>query len=174
VNGDPGRGSRVGRYAALAAVIGGVVLLALLLFTGGGGYTVTARFINAGQLVKGSVVDIGGVNAGSIKGFEITDDGQVDVELGIDEQHAPLREGTEAVIRQNGLGSPANRYVQLMLPGEDEAGAAIEDGGLIGVDDTTTNVELDQFFNTLDKHHRHGLAGERAQLGKVGPQRPDR
>ena len=85
------------------------MLLAFLFFVGGGGYTVTARFINAGQLVRGSTVDIGGVNAGSVKGFEITDSGQVDVELEVDDEYAPLRVGTRAVIRQNGLGSPAGR-----------------------------------------------------------------
>jgi phospholipid/cholesterol/gamma-HCH transport system substrate-binding protein len=146
----------VARFAALVAVIGGVVLLALLLF-GGSGYTVTARFMNAGQLVKGSVVDIGGVNAGSVTGFEITEDGQVDVELSVDEDHAPLRQGTRAVIRQNGLGSPASRYVQLMLPSATEAGGEIDDGGVIGIDKTTTNVELDQFFSIFDKRTRQSL-----------------
>jgi phospholipid/cholesterol/gamma-HCH transport system substrate-binding protein len=102
-------------------------------------------------------VDIGGVNAGTVKGFEITDRGQVDVELEVGEDHAPLREGTKAVIRQNGLGSPANRYVQLMLPSEDEAGEEIADGGFIPIDKTTTNVELDQFFSIFDRRTRRSL-----------------
>ena len=144
------------RFAALAAVIGGVVLLVLLFF-GGGGYTVHARFINAGQLVTGSQVDIGGVNAGTVKAFEITDSGQVDVELEIAEEYEPLRVGTRAVIRQNGLGSPASRYVQLMLPSENEAGGEIEDGGRIAIDKTTTNVELDQFFSIFDRRTRQSL-----------------
>ena len=138
-------------------MIGGVVLLGLLFFGGSGGYTVSARFINAGQLVRGSVVDIGGVNAGTVKGFQITDAGQVDVELEVDEEFAPLRVGTRAVIRQNGLGSPANRYVQLMLPSEDEAGEDIEDGGRIAIEKTSTNVELDQFFSIFDKRTRQSL-----------------
>jgi phospholipid/cholesterol/gamma-HCH transport system substrate-binding protein len=150
-------GSRAARYAALAAAIGAVVLLALLFFAGGGGYTVKARFINAGQLVRGSTVDVGGVNAGSVKGFEITDSGQVDVELEVDDRYTPLREGTRAVIRQNGLGSPASRYVQLLLPPEDQAGDDIEDGGRISIDKTTTNVELDQFFSIFDRRTRQSL-----------------
>ena len=133
------------------------MLLALLFFGGGGGYTVHARFINAGQLVTGSQVDIGGVNAGTVKGFEITDAGQVDVELEVDEEYEPLRVGTRAVIRQNGLGSPASRYVQLMLPSENEAGGEIPDGGRIPIDKTTTNVELDQFFSIFDRRTRQSL-----------------
>jgi phospholipid/cholesterol/gamma-HCH transport system substrate-binding protein len=157
--------------AAVAAVAGAIVLLGFMLFGGGSGYTVKARFINAGQLVKGSLVDIGGVNAGTVKGFEITDDGQVEVELGVDERYEPLRVGTKAVIRQNSIGSPANRYVQLMLPSEDQAGEDIADGGLIPVDRTTTNVELDQFFSIFDKRTRQSLqdfyrGGQRQYAGR--------
>jgi len=58
------------------------------------------------------------------------------------------------VIRPTGQTSVAGRYVQLMLPPESEAGDAIPDGGLIEDDHTTTNVEIDQFFNMLDKRTR--------------------
>ena len=125
------RPSGVARFAALAAVLAAAVLAGLLLFGGGDGYTVTARFINAGQLVKGNQVDVAGTEAGIVKDFEITDDGQADVTLEIDEKYAPLRAGTRAVIRQGGQASPANRYVQLMLPAEPEAGTEIRDGGRI-------------------------------------------
>ena len=41
--------------AALGAVIAAVTLVAIVLFGGGsGGYEVTAKFINAGQIVKGN------------------------------------------------------------------------------------------------------------------------
>ena len=52
------RSSGVARIAALVAVLIAATLTGLLLFGGGDGYTVTARFINAGQLVKGNVVDL--------------------------------------------------------------------------------------------------------------------
>ncbi len=53
--------SGIGRVAAIGAVIAAVVLVRIVLFGGGGGgYTVTAKFINAGQLVKGNPVQIGG------------------------------------------------------------------------------------------------------------------
>ena len=60
--------SGVGRAAALAAVIAAVVLVAVLLFGGGGsGYTVTADFLNAGQLVNGNPVQTGGAPIGSVE-----------------------------------------------------------------------------------------------------------
>jgi phospholipid/cholesterol/gamma-HCH transport system substrate-binding protein len=54
--------SGIGRIAALGAVIAAIALVAIVLFSGaGGGYTVTARFLNGGQLVKGNPVQAGGV-----------------------------------------------------------------------------------------------------------------
>ena len=106
--------SGVGRIAALAAV---VAAIALVLFGGGeGGYTVTARFLNGGQLVKGNPVQTGGVPIGSVKDIKITDDGQAAVTMKIDGDHAPLRQGTRAQIKQFSRSGIANRYVDLTFP----------------------------------------------------------
>ena len=55
--------SAIGRVAAVGAVIAAIVLVGLILFGGAGvgGYKVKARFLNAGQLVKGNPVQVGGV-----------------------------------------------------------------------------------------------------------------
>jgi phospholipid/cholesterol/gamma-HCH transport system substrate-binding protein len=143
--------------AALAAVIGAIVVAALLLFGGGGGYTVKLRFLNAAQLVKGNVVDIGGTEAGLVKGFAITPEGQAEVEIEVDDKYAPLRRGTKAQIRVAGQTSVAGRYIQLMLPPENQAGENIPDGGLIGTDSTTTNVDIDQFFSIFDPKTRRSI-----------------
>ena len=156
---DPPVTSHVARVAAFAAVAAATVLLALLFFGGGGGYTVNARFINAGQLVKGNLVEIGGTKAGTVQGFQVTPEGEVVVKLDIDERYRPLRRGTRAIIRAGSLSSVANRYIELHLPSEDDAGRGIPDGGLIDKDHTTTGVELDQFFNIFDKQTRKGLRG---------------
>ena len=147
----------VARLAALAALIGAIVLLAMLLFGGGENYTVKVRFINAAQLVKGNVVDIGGTDAGLVKGFRITPDGMAEVEIEVDEKYTPLREGTRAQIRSAGQTSVSGRYVQLMLPPENEAGDDIEDGGVIDTERTTTNVDIDQFFSIFDPPTRKAI-----------------
>ncbi len=145
--------------AAVIAVLLACAVAAFLLFEGaaGGGYTVKARFISGSQLVKGNHVDIGGTQAGLVKDLEITPDGQAEVTLEVDDRYAPLRHGTRAVIRASGLTSVSGRYVQLMLPAEDEAGDDIPDGGVIGSDHTTTQVDLDQFFNIFDRPTRRSL-----------------
>ena len=52
--------------AALGAVIAAIALVAIVLFgSGGDDYKVKATFANAGQLVKGNPVQVGGVPVGS-------------------------------------------------------------------------------------------------------------
>ncbi|HEV3376439.1 MAG TPA: MlaD family protein [Thermoleophilaceae bacterium] len=136
-------------------MIAAVALVAVLLFGGGGGYAVKAHFLNAGQLVKGNPVQSGGVPIGSVSGIDIAPNGEAEITLEIDEDHAPLRRGTQAAIRQLSQSGIANRYVDLTMPpnGAEE----IPDGGTIGSDDTKTQVDLDQLFNTLDPETRHSL-----------------
>src|SRR5919108_2311450 len=149
--------SAIGRVAAVGAVIAAVVLVGLILFGGGvsGGYRVKARFLNAGQLVKGNPVQVGGVPVGSVKGIRITDDGEAEVDLEIDGDHAPLRRGTRAEIRQFSQSGLANRYIDLSLP--PDSNDEIPDGGVIDTDKTVTQVDLDELFNTLDPPTRKAL-----------------
>jgi phospholipid/cholesterol/gamma-HCH transport system substrate-binding protein len=151
--------SAIGRVAAVGAVIAAIVLVGLILFggTGMGGYKVNARFLNAGQLVKGNPVQVGGVAVGSVKGIRITDDGHAEVELSIDDDHAPLRRGTRAEIRQFSQSGLANRYVDLSLPPDSDD--EIPDGGVIDTDKTVTQVDLDELYNTLDPETRRSLQG---------------
>jgi phospholipid/cholesterol/gamma-HCH transport system substrate-binding protein len=150
--------SGVGRIAAIGAVVAAIALVAIVLFGGAASYSVKADFVNAGQLVKGNPVQIGGVSVGSVGGIKITDDGQAEITLKIKDAHAPLPRGTQATIRQFSLSGIANRYVDLRLPNGDE-GKSIPDGGRIGVEATRTAVDLDQLFNTLDPETRKSLQG---------------
>ena len=148
MGGERKKGSGVARVAAMGAVVAAAVLVALLSFGRGGGYEVTARFLNAGQLVKGNEVQIGGVPAGAVDDIQITDDGRADVTLKIEEKFVPLRMGTRAVIKQRSLSGIANRFVDISLGDGD--GPTIKDGGILGEDSTDTAVELDQLFNLFD------------------------
>ena len=68
----------------------------------------------------------------------------------MDEDHSPLPTGTRAAIRQSSLSGIANRYVDLTFPA---GGARPRDDRRRRADrrrPTTTQVDLDQVFNTLD------------------------
>jgi phospholipid/cholesterol/gamma-HCH transport system substrate-binding protein len=154
------RSSGIGRVAALAAVIAAAVLVAVMLFGGGSDYTVKAQFINAGQLVKGNPVQTGGVPIGSVKSIDITDGGRAVIEFSVDDDHSPLPEGTHVTIRQFSQSGIANRYIDLTFPPAAESkGRTLPDGAYIGEDKTTTAVDLDELFNTLDPPTRKALQG---------------
>jgi phospholipid/cholesterol/gamma-HCH transport system substrate-binding protein len=138
--------------AALVAVI---VVVALLMFAGGSGYTVTATFQNAGQLVTGNYVEVAGRPVGKIQSIALDDHAQAVVTLSVGSGFDPLHEGTTAVIRATSLSGIANRYVELQ-PGPNSA-PEIQSGGQIGADKTQAPVDLDQLFNTLDPKTRKGL-----------------
>ncbi len=124
----------------------------LLLVVGGGStYTVTAEFENASQLVTGNNVNVAGVPVGSVKQISLSDDGQALVKLEIsDSAYTPLPEGTHASVRSRSLSGIANRYVDLALP-TDNTTQKIASGGEITQQNTTSEVDLDQLFNTLDR-----------------------
>ena len=149
--------SGIGRVAAIAAVVAAAVLAGFIIFGGGGGYTVKAYFENANQLVKGNQVELDGTPVGSVKKLAITPNGQAVITLGIDGRYAPLPAGVHATIRQASQSGIANRYVDLQMPATTPNEQHIPDGGQISADDTTTSVDLDQLFNTLDPPTRRAL-----------------
>jgi phospholipid/cholesterol/gamma-HCH transport system substrate-binding protein len=151
--------SVAGRVAAAVAVVAAIVIVGILIFSGGGGYSVRARFENASQLVNGNQVEIGGTPVGSVDGIKITDNGQAEVKMSIDDAFAPLPLDTKAVVRQASQSGIANRYVELELPPGNKDGSrrTIADGGLIPTTSTTTAVDLDQLFNTLDPDTRRSI-----------------
>jgi phospholipid/cholesterol/gamma-HCH transport system substrate-binding protein len=149
--------SGIGRVAAVAAVVAAAVLVGFIIFGGGAGYTVKAYFQNGNQLVKGNQVELDGTPIGSVKDLAITPNGQAVVTLGVDSKYAPLPEGVHATIRQASQSGIANRYVDLTMPPANQRKQTIQDGGEITADNTTTSVDLDQLFNTLDPPTRKAL-----------------
>ena len=137
----------LGRVAAILALVVGVVAVGFLLLGGGEDYTVTAEFQSASQLVKGNQVVIGGKSVGSIQEIALGDHGQALVKFSVSSDYAPLSAGTTAQIHSTSLSSVAGRQIILTLP--PSGGNTIADGGQIPLSQTTSEVDLDQIFNTL-------------------------
>ena len=125
------------------------------MFGDRGSYRVKAVFDNAGQLVRGNQVRVGGQPVGKIADIELDDQANAVVTLQVDDTVAPLHEGTTATIRASSLSGIANRYVSLK-PGPN-SNRKIDDGGHIGADETSAPVDLDALFNSLDAKTREGL-----------------
>jgi phospholipid/cholesterol/gamma-HCH transport system substrate-binding protein len=146
----------IGRGAALAALVIAAIAIAVVLLSSGSSYQVKAVFENASQIVSGDQVDVAGTPVGTVSGISLTPDGNAELTLNIQDSHfRPLHQGTTAVIRQASLSGIANRYVQLDLgPAKNPT---IKNGGMIDRTSTTSTVDLDELFNTLNSATRKGL-----------------
>jgi phospholipid/cholesterol/gamma-HCH transport system substrate-binding protein len=131
------------------------VVVAILLLTGSSKHEYTLVFQSAGQLVKDNDVQVGGRRIGRVADIKLSDKNLAEVRVQVDEPYAPLHLGTTATIRSGSLSGVANRYIALS-PGPNSA-AKLDDGATLGLDRTTTSVDLDQLFNTLDPAARKSL-----------------
>jgi phospholipid/cholesterol/gamma-HCH transport system substrate-binding protein len=147
----------VSRALAVASLVLAIVVLAVILLPGGeGSYTIHAHFTDAGQLVHGDLVEVGGRHVGTVSDLRLTDDGMADVVLSIDDDAVkPLHDGTSAAIRTVGLASVTNRVVELS-PGPPGA-PRIDDGGVLPVSRTRGVVDLDMLLDAVDPKVRRDL-----------------
>src|SRR6185437_1241904 len=126
--GQPPRGTVRSRRASNARIIaiGALALIALivlyLVFGSGGGANYHLIFPEAGQLVRGDQVQVGGVPVGSVTEIELTPDDRAKITIHVDGSLTPLHAGTKAQVRTPSLSSVANRYIQLS-PGPNNARA---------------------------------------------------
>jgi len=141
---------------ALGALLVVVIVVLLLVLAGGGGANYHLLFAEAGQLVRGDQVQVGGVPVGSVTNIELTKSYQARITIHVSGSLVPLHEGTVAEVRVPSLSSVANRYVAL-LPGPNNR-AALADGATLPASDTRPVTDLDQLFNTLNPKTREGLS----------------
>lgn len=140
--------------AALLLVV--AVAVAVLRGAGADPQTVTARFQDAGLLVKGNQVRVGGAVVGTVSDISLGNDGRAAVELRIsDRSSLPLRRGTRAIVRNSSVSSVAGRYVALELGPLDAP--RLPDHAEIATLDTRAAVDFDEFLNTVDGESRRAL-----------------
>jgi phospholipid/cholesterol/gamma-HCH transport system substrate-binding protein len=132
-----------------------VVATAVLMFGAGSGYRVHLTLDNAGQLVKGNQVKVGGRPVGLVEEIELDDDARARIEVSIEDEIAPLHEGSVMTLRATSLSGIANRYLALEPGRNDEP--EIPDGGEVRAEDGREAVDLDQVLNTLDAQTQRDL-----------------
>ena len=148
--------SVIGRVAAIAAIGVALIAVVVILLSGGSDYTVRADFLNASQIVTGDLVQVSGNPIGTVSKIGLTKNGEAQLTLDISNKaYAPLRRGTTATVRELSLSGIASRYVNLQLGSPN--GPEISSGGVIGTASTTSEVDLDEIFNTLNGPTRKGL-----------------
>jgi phospholipid/cholesterol/gamma-HCH transport system substrate-binding protein len=143
------------RAVAVGALVLVVAVVAFAFLRGETGTPYRLRFENAGQLVKGGEVQVGGKRIGSIQDLSLTDDNQAEITIRVKGDVAPLHEGTTADIRATSLSGAANRYITL-VPGPN-SNEELADNAVIAANRTEPIVDIDQLLNALDPKTRRGL-----------------
>ena len=152
--------SQAGTAAARIIGILGVVVVAIavtvIVSRSGPNHTVRADFIDGGQLVNGDLVEVGGLQIGTITKLALTPNSLAEFTLRIDDgRFWPLRRGTIATIRPASLAGITNRYIELTIP--PASAPEIPNGGVIPQTDTRPVVDLDVLLNSLTPPVRSGL-----------------
>ena len=135
------------RTLAVAALVVAVAAVVLIIASSSSTYVLHARFSDAGQLVSGDLVTVGGHDVGSVGPITLTGNGLADVQLDIKNSAIiPLRRDTTATIGQLSLTGVANRFVALS-PGM--GGGAIASGGVLPETQTRGIVDLDTLLDSF-------------------------
>jgi phospholipid/cholesterol/gamma-HCH transport system substrate-binding protein len=142
---------RLPALLALLAAVAAVVYLA----TRSSSYHYRFDFVDAGQLVTGDLVRIGGTPAGTVDSISLTPHGLAQVGVSLDQSFGPLRAGTTAVIRSPGLASVASRYLDISPAPTFKP--ALAGNAVIPTTDTSGIVDVDQVFDALNANTREGL-----------------
>jgi phospholipid/cholesterol/gamma-HCH transport system substrate-binding protein len=144
------------RFAPVGALVLALVAVVVIVAGAGHSYTVRLTFEDAGQLVDGDLVEVGGIPVGTVSSLALTPDGQAWVTVALDrDRFTPLHQGTRASIGTVGLSGVTNRFVAL-APGPVTA-PAIRSGAVIPERDTAPIVDIDELLDSVTPGVRANL-----------------
>jgi phospholipid/cholesterol/gamma-HCH transport system substrate-binding protein len=114
-------------------------------------YEIKVPFNEATQLAQQSDVRISGVSVGKVQNIEESPDGQqAQATIDVEDQYAPIPQGTRAILRTKTL--LGETYVEL-TPGNAD-GAKLPDGATLAKANVAESVQLDEIFRTFNPRTR--------------------
>ncbi len=136
----------------MLVVVAGVIVY---LATRQTSYHYRLDFTDAGQLVTGDLVRIGGTPAGSVDSISLTPNGLAQIGISLNSDYGPLHAGSSATIRSPGLTGVASRYIDISPAPPFKP--TLADNSVISTQSTHGIVDIDELFNALDANTREGL-----------------
>ncbi len=109
-------------------------------------YSVTVQFLDVLDLVPQSGVRVADVPVGRVDEIELNDDWTAEVTVTVNGD-VELPENAVAMIQQTSL--LGEKYVELAAPGGEQPRGRLEDGGLIPLERTNRNVEVEELLGAL-------------------------
>ncbi|MCF8569993.1 MCE family protein [Gordonia sp. HY002] len=154
---------RARAFRATLIKLGTFIVVMLMVLTGlvivfskyqsGSSITYVAMFDSASAMKSGSSVEIAGVEVGTVKSIELTEDNKAHVEFTVNENYR-LPESARALIRYENL--TGDRYLELQ-PGDGDLNTAMAPGDEIPMGRTEPALDLDKLlggfkplFRTMD------------------------
>ena len=113
----PQRGHVLSRILAVGALFAAVAFVIVMFFGDDGGRQYKLLFETGGQLVRGNEVLVAGQKVGTVDSLDLTDDGQAEVTVTMDQ---PIPKAPRRQIRATSLSGIANRYISLQMGPTDE------------------------------------------------------
>src|ERR687894_2309735 len=134
------------------------------------GYRLKVAFPEAATLAEEADVRLAGVNIGKVKQKQLEAKGaRTLVELELDEQFAPIRRDTRAILRQKTL--LGETYVELS-PGGSRA-RMLEDGERLRNEQVEPTTELDEIFAAFDEPTRKAFQDWVKELSRAIEDNPE-
>jgi virulence factor Mce-like protein len=128
------------------------------------GYRFQVAFPNAYNVANTADVRIAGVSVGSVVSKQLEpQDNRTLVTIQMDNQYAPIRRDTQAILRTKTL--LGETYVEL-TPGSPRS-PPLPDGGRLPNGQVKPAVQLDQIFNTFDPSTRNAFRVWQQELSKA-------
>jgi phospholipid/cholesterol/gamma-HCH transport system substrate-binding protein len=144
------------RAISVSAVALALAAVVAIVLGSGPGYAVRIEFQDAGQLVAGDRVEVGGIPVGTVSSLSLSRDGAAQVTVALSGgRFTPLHRGTTASIGTVGLSGVTNRFVAL-VPGPASA-PAIASGGVVPETDTTPIVDIDEVLDAITPRVRGNI-----------------
>ncbi|WOC11773.1 MCE family protein [Gordonia sp. MP11Mi] len=133
---------KLGTFVVVMLLVMAGLVIVFSKYQSGGSNTYSALFTSASAMKSGSSVKIAGIDVGTVKSIQLTEDNLAHVEFTVNENYR-LPESAHALVRYENL--TGDRYLEIQ-PGDGDLNTAMAPGGEIPINRTEPALDLDKLL----------------------------